>query len=131
MGERGAHQPVLPSHLPALSSTYALLCVTLPAGVVCPSDKQIRHIHDLPAALPWLFEGQQPPAVPLPVTASHDAQADAAAAVAPATAEGGAAGNGVGKQPGFPAKAGSALKHGKSSSSEETIEAVYTEAVTA
>lgn len=37
------------------------MCPT--AGVACPSDKQIRHIHDLPKAIPWLWEGQQPPAV--------------------------------------------------------------------
>jgi hypothetical protein len=30
--------------------------------VACPSDAQIRHIHELPAVLPWLWQpGQQPP----------------------------------------------------------------------
>lgn len=57
------------------------------AGVACPSDHQMRRIHDLPAALPWLWQGQQPPClpVPAPVPAIDDAQAvlraeDAAAA---------------------------------------------------
>ena len=71
-------------------------------GVACPSDQQIRHIHDLPAALPWLWRGQQPPPAPPAVPE--------AAAAAEATAP--------------PLKAG---KVGAKSSEEESegIEAVY------
>jgi hypothetical protein len=76
--------------------------------VACPSDHQIRHIHDLPIALPWLWEGQQPPVLAAPdcAAAAEDGEAAAVSAKASAAAR---------------AKVGGSA----SSESEHTIEAVY------
>ncbi|KAI3428344.1 hypothetical protein D9Q98_006724 [Chlorella vulgaris] len=76
-------------------------------GVACPSDQQIRSMHDLPAALPWLWQGQQPPC-------------GIAAAAAP-----------EGDESALPLKAAigkpsSGKVHAKAScTDDETIEAVY------
>ncbi|PSC69793.1 Suppressor of disruption of TFIIS [Micractinium conductrix] len=86
-------------------------------GVACPSDKQIRHIHELPAALPWLWEGQQPPVCAAPPLSHADGTG---------AADEGASGNGSAA---VPAKtAGKAAAGGRSSENETMIEAVYTAA---
>lgn len=94
-------------------------------GVVCPSDQQIRHIHELPEVLPWLWEGQQPPAlaapppVPVPVAASSDSEADMLAAAE--QRNGTEAGIALAK-----AAATDTSGNGKAtSSSEGPVEAVY------
>ncbi|KAL4427910.1 hypothetical protein ABPG75_001999 [Micractinium tetrahymenae] len=84
-------------------------------GVACPSDKQIRHIHDLPAATPWLWEGQQPPALSPAAPAPLDGPAAAGSTNATSQAE---------------AVAGKAAAVAKGAvaertSSDEAIEAVY------
>lgn len=80
-------------------------------GMACPSDQQIRHIHNLPAALPWLWQGQQPPPTP--------------AALPPHEAGEGADDGGVAAA--LKAAAAAAKAGGGSAASEasETIEAVY------
>ena len=52
--------------------------------MACPSDQQVRHIHDLPAALPWLWRGQQPPLALEEVPAAVPEEAAAAGSGAPA-----------------------------------------------
>lgn len=85
------------------------------AGVACPSDKQIRHIHDLPAAIPWLWDGQQPPAKSpaVPALPSIPAAAGSEGAQVPTEAA-------VGK---VAAAAKGAVT--KRTSTDGTIEAVY------
>lgn len=87
------------------------------AGVACPSDQQIRHIHDLPAACPWLWAGQQPPLALEEVPAAVPDEAAAAAEAAAASS-------------GAPAAlkaAAAAAKGGGRTSTEESdqIEAVF------
>lgn len=92
-------------------------------GVACPSDHQIRRIQDLPAALPWLWQGQQPPPAPAAVLeepaagaapeCQHDGTAVVAAGAAPAKAPAAAAAGKVG--------GGS----GASTNDSEVIEAVH------
>jgi pyrimidine 5'-nucleotidase len=87
-------------------------------GVACPSDQQIRHIHDLPTALPWLWAGQQPPvaleeaAAAVPKEAAAAAEVEVAAASSDATAA---------------LKAAAAAKGGGRASTEDSdqIEAVF------
>lgn len=86
-------------------------------GVACPSDQQIRHIHDLPAACPWLWAGQQPPLALEEVPAAVPDEAAAAAEAAAASS-------------GAPAAlkaAAAAAKGGGRTSTEESdqIEAVF------
>lgn len=88
------------------------------AGVACPSDQQIRHIHDLPTALPWLWAGQQPP-LALEEAAAAPVPEEAAVAAEAATASSGTS----------PAlkTAAAAVKSGGRASTEESdqIEAVF------
>ena len=88
------------------------------AGVACPSDQQIRHIHDLPTALPWLWAGQQPP-LALEEVAAAPVPEEAAAAAEVATASSGTSA--------ALKTAAAAVKSGGRASTEESdqIEAVF------
>ena len=103
--------------------TYALFAhchhlLGCDAGVACPADYQIRSIHDLPAALPWLWVqragGPQPPPAASP-------QEDPVTAVV-----GGGDSDGGVEAAMLAALAAKEGKRGVSSAEEEaTIEAVY------
>lgn len=90
-------------------------------GVMCPSDLQMRDIHDMPAAMPWLWQGQQPPAAPAAASAPAAPHKPSGALETAAAAQ-----NGVLTQ----AVKAAAAAAGKGSpaaatSSEGEIEAVY------
>jgi ribosomal protein L7/L12 len=82
--------------------------------VACPSDAQIRHIHELPAVLPWLWQpGQQPPVTEAAAAAAEEEQGEEEEEERVATLTQ------------IAQKKAAAIKAGGSSSEAERIEAIH------